>query len=63
MTRIDKHILIYINELECENINIKKRTNVQCAHPTLFVFLQKLIDEENLTQADIIHIKSYFKFS
>ncbi|CAF3945257.1 unnamed protein product [Rotaria sp. Silwood1] len=30
----------------------------QCAHPTLWVFLQKLIDEENATHADIVQIKS-----
>jgi hypothetical protein len=30
----------------------------QCSHPTLWVFLQKLIDEQNNTHADIVHIKS-----
>jgi len=30
----------------------------QCSHPTLWVFLQKLIDEQNNTHANIIHIKS-----
>ena len=30
----------------------------QCSHPTLWVFLQKLIDEQNATHADIVHIKS-----
>ena len=30
----------------------------QCSHPTLWVFLQKLIDEQNGTHADIAHIKS-----
>ena len=30
----------------------------QCSHPILWVFLQKLIDEQNATHADIVHIKS-----
>ncbi|CAF0834509.1 unnamed protein product [Rotaria sordida] len=30
----------------------------QCAHPTLWVFLQKLIDEENVTHADILQINA-----
>ncbi|CAF4235098.1 unnamed protein product [Rotaria sordida] len=30
----------------------------QCAHPTLWVFLQKLIDEETAIHADIVQIKS-----
>ena len=30
----------------------------QCSHPTLWVFLLKLIDEQNATHADIVHIKS-----
>jgi hypothetical protein len=30
----------------------------QCAHPTLWVFIQKLIDEENPIHADLVHIKS-----
>ncbi|CAF3659895.1 unnamed protein product [Rotaria socialis] len=30
----------------------------QCSHPTLWVFLQKLIDEQNATHADIVHIRS-----
>ncbi|CAF1347396.1 unnamed protein product [Rotaria sordida] len=30
----------------------------QCAHPTLWVFLQKLIDEENATHADIVQIRA-----
>ena len=30
----------------------------QCSHPTLWVFLQKLIDEQNVTHADTVHIKS-----
>ena len=30
----------------------------QCSHPTLWVFLQKLIDEQNATHADIVHIKA-----
>ncbi|CAF4569070.1 unnamed protein product, partial [Didymodactylos carnosus] len=28
----------------------------QCAHPTLWSFLQKLIHEEHATHADIVHI-------
>ena len=28
----------------------------QCAHPTLWVFLKKLIDEENNTHVDILQI-------
>jgi hypothetical protein len=34
------------------------RSIFQCAYPTLWVFLQKLIDEENATYADIAHTKS-----
>ncbi|CAF1483050.1 unnamed protein product, partial [Rotaria sordida] len=30
----------------------------QCAYPTLWVFLQKLIDEENATHADIVQIRA-----
>ncbi|CAF4586963.1 unnamed protein product [Rotaria sp. Silwood2] len=30
----------------------------QCSHPTLWVFLQKLIDEQNATHTDVVHIKS-----
>ncbi|CAF1633849.1 unnamed protein product, partial [Didymodactylos carnosus] len=30
----------------------------QCSHPTLWVFLQKLIDEENATHADILQINA-----
>ncbi|CAF1012754.1 unnamed protein product [Rotaria sordida] len=30
----------------------------QCAHPTLWVFLQKLIDEENATRAGSIQIRA-----
>jgi hypothetical protein len=30
----------------------------QCAHPTLWVFLQKLIDGENSTRADVLQIKT-----
>ena len=28
----------------------------QCAHPTLWLFLQKLIDEENVVHADMVQI-------
>ncbi|CAF1383974.1 unnamed protein product [Didymodactylos carnosus] len=30
----------------------------QCAHPTLWSFLQKLIHEEHATHADVVHINS-----
>lgn len=30
----------------------------QCAHPTLWLFLQKLIDEENVMHADIVQINA-----
>ncbi len=30
----------------------------QCAHPTLWVFIQKLINEENAIHADLVHIKA-----
>ena len=30
----------------------------QCAHPTLWAFLRKLIDEENVTHADILQINA-----
>jgi hypothetical protein len=30
----------------------------QCAHPTLWVFLQKLINEENNVHADLVHINA-----
>jgi hypothetical protein len=30
----------------------------QCSHPTLWLFLQKLIDKENLTHTEISHINA-----
>ena len=30
----------------------------QCAHPTLWLFVQKLIDEENVVHADLVHINA-----
>jgi hypothetical protein len=30
----------------------------QCAHPTLWVFLKKLIDEENVVHADLVQINA-----
>ena len=30
----------------------------QCTHPTLLAFLRKLIDEENVTHADILQINA-----
>ena len=30
----------------------------QCAHPTLWVFLQKLVDEENSIHATVLQIKA-----
>ena len=30
----------------------------QCAHPTLWLFVQKLIDEENVVHADLIQINA-----
>ena len=30
----------------------------QCAHPTLWLFLQKLIDEESAVHADLVHINA-----
>ena len=31
---------------------------MQCSHPTLWIFLQKLIDEENLIHVSILQIKA-----
>ena len=31
---------------------------MQCAHPTLWIFLQRLIDEENSIHVIILHIKA-----
>ena len=31
---------------------------MQCSHPTLWIFLQKLIDEENSIHASILQIKA-----
>ena len=31
---------------------------MQCAHPTLWIFLQKLIDEENAIHVNILQIKA-----
>ncbi|CAF2161520.1 unnamed protein product [Rotaria magnacalcarata] len=39
-----------------EAYNRRIRSVFQCAHPTLWVFLQKLINEETATHADILHI-------
>ncbi|CAF3298260.1 unnamed protein product [Rotaria socialis] len=39
-----------------EAYNRRIRSVFQCAHPTLWVFLQKLINEETGTHADILHI-------
>lgn len=41
-----------------EGYHLRINSIFQCSHPTLWVFLQKLIDEQNNTHADIIHIKS-----
>ena len=35
-----------------------KYSSDQCAHPTLWVFLQKLIDEENVIHANLVQINA-----
>ena len=30
----------------------------QCSHPTLWLFLQKLVDEENVVHADLVQINA-----
>ena len=30
----------------------------ECAHPTLWIFLEKLIDEEDTTHVDILQVKA-----
>ena len=48
--------LMRINNLT-EAYHRRVNSIFQCSHLTLWIFLQKLIDEQNAAHADIVHIK------